>query len=218
MSQMKTTSNGIGPQIGDYLKFKKWNISDLPQILNFGLCDQIKFKKSFKWRQPSIKDDLKWKTTSNIKNEISQQLLVESSPTFKLKLLRLNQNFQMFQMKTTSSGWQLQISKVKYLSKTMSDLPQIVNVSSVDQTKLYECFKWRPLMEDDFNHQKWFFFISYWSQFKNQCLRDQTIYYKCFNLNLLPMDLFISYFFKFGYLAWKCTKSLCVGGWWWFRK
>ena len=52
---------------------------------------------------------------------------------FKFKLLRANQTLQMFQTKTTSSGWQLQISKVKYLSNTRSDLPQIGNISLVDQ-------------------------------------------------------------------------------------
>ena len=43
--------------------------------------------------------------------------------------------------KMTSSGRLPQMSKVKYLSKTRSDLPQIGNVSSVDQTKLYKCSK-----------------------------------------------------------------------------
>jgi hypothetical protein len=32
-----------------------------------------------------MEDDLKWKTTSDIKSEICQQLLVRSSPNFKLK-------------------------------------------------------------------------------------------------------------------------------------
>jgi hypothetical protein len=34
-----------------------------------------------------MEDDLKWKITSNIKSEISQQLLVGSSPNFKLRLI-----------------------------------------------------------------------------------------------------------------------------------
>ena len=54
----KTTSNGTLPQISS----NYW--SDLPIILNLGLCDQSKLCKCFKWRQPQIEDDLQWKMTS----------------------------------------------------------------------------------------------------------------------------------------------------------
>ena len=50
-----------------------------------------------------MEEDLKWKTTSNIKSEISQQLLVGSSPNFKLRLMWPKQTLQMFQMKMTSN-------------------------------------------------------------------------------------------------------------------
>ena len=51
----------------------------------------------------SNEDDLKWKTTSDIKSEISQQLLVRSSPNFKPRLMWPKQTLQIFQMKMTSN-------------------------------------------------------------------------------------------------------------------
>ena len=33
-------------------------LSNLPQISNWGLGDQIKIKKNLKWRQPLMEDDL----------------------------------------------------------------------------------------------------------------------------------------------------------------
>ena len=83
------TSNGRLPQIlkVQYLS-KYW--SDLPHILNLFLCDQSKLYKCFKRRRPSIEDNLYWKNTLSIKSEISLQLLVRSSPNFKLKLLGPN--------------------------------------------------------------------------------------------------------------------------------
>ena len=98
----KTTSNGRLPQISK-VKYLSNHWSDLPQILNLGLYDQRELCKCFKWRRPHMEDDLKWKTTSDIKSEISQQLLVGSSPNFKLRLIWPKQTFQMFQMKTTSN-------------------------------------------------------------------------------------------------------------------
>ena len=35
------------------------------QIYNLSLDDQIILYKFFKWRQPSMEDDLQWKKTSN---------------------------------------------------------------------------------------------------------------------------------------------------------
>ena len=74
------------PQISKvkYLS-KYW--PDLPQILNLGLYNQRELCKCFKLRRPQMEDDLKWKTTSYIKSEISQQLLFGSSPNFKLRLM-----------------------------------------------------------------------------------------------------------------------------------
>ena len=46
---------------------------------------------------------IQWKMNSNIKSEICQELLLGSSPNFKLKLMWPNQNLQMFQMKMTSN-------------------------------------------------------------------------------------------------------------------
>jgi hypothetical protein len=70
MSQMKTTSNGRGPQMEYYLKYQKWNISnnwsDLPQILNLGLYDQSKLWKpctmniTSNGRRPQIEDYLRY--------------------------------------------------------------------------------------------------------------------------------------------------------------
>jgi hypothetical protein len=99
----KMTSNGRLSQISK-VKYLSNYWSDLPQILNLGLYDQRELCKCFKWRRPQMEDDRKWKTTSNIKSVISQQLLVGSSPNFKLRLLCPKRTLQMFQMKTTSDG------------------------------------------------------------------------------------------------------------------
>ena len=99
----KMTSNGRLPQISK-VKYLSNYWSDLPQILNLGLCDQSKLYKCFKWRRHPMEEDLRWKTTSNTKSEISQQLLVWSSPNFKLMLRWPTQTLQMFKIKTTSNG------------------------------------------------------------------------------------------------------------------
>ena len=126
--------------------------SNLPKILNLDLYDQRELCKCFKWRWHQIEDDLKWKTTSYIKSEISQQLLVGSSPNFKLRLIWPKQTLQIYQMKTTSNGRLPQILKVKYLSIYWLNLTQILNFGLYDQSKLYKCFKWRwPQLEDDLN-------------------------------------------------------------------
>jgi hypothetical protein len=64
--------------------------SDLPHILNSDLFDQTKLYECFKWRWPPIEDNLNLKTTSNIKSEISQRLLVRSSSNLKLRLMWMN--------------------------------------------------------------------------------------------------------------------------------
>jgi hypothetical protein len=65
----------------DYLKYQKCNISVttgriFPKFQTLGYMTKENFANV------SNEDDLKWKTTSNIKFEISQQLLVGSSPNF----------------------------------------------------------------------------------------------------------------------------------------
>ena len=99
----KMTSYGRLPQISK-VKYLNNYWSDLPQILNLGLYDQRELCKCFKWRRPQMEDDLKWKTTSNIKSKISQQLLVGSSPNFKLRLMWPKQTLQMCKMNITSNG------------------------------------------------------------------------------------------------------------------
>ena len=69
--QWKMTSKGRLPQKSK-MKYLSNYWSDLPQNLNSGLCDQTKLYEYFKWRWPTMEDDLKWKTTSNIKSEISK--------------------------------------------------------------------------------------------------------------------------------------------------
>ena len=68
--QMKTTSNGRLPQISK-VKYLSIYWLNRTQNLNFGFYNQSKLYKCFKWRWPSMEDDLKWKTTSNIKSVIS---------------------------------------------------------------------------------------------------------------------------------------------------
>ena len=99
----KTTWNGRLPQISK-VKYLTNNWSDLPKILYLGLYDQSKVYKCLKWRRPIMKEDLKWKTTSSIKIKISQQLLVCSSPNFKLRLMWPKQTLEMFKINTTSNG------------------------------------------------------------------------------------------------------------------
>ena len=142
MFQMKTTSNGRLPHISK-VKYLSNYWLDLPQILNLGLYDQRELCKCFKWRRPQMEDDLKWKTTSNVKSEISQQPLVGSSPNFKLRHMWLKQTLQMCQMNKAFNGRRPQILKVIYLSNHWSDLSQILDLTLCDQTKLYKCFKWR---------------------------------------------------------------------------
>ena len=101
--QWKTTSTGRLPQISK-VKYLSNYWSNLPHLLNLDLYDQSKLYKRFKWRRPPMEDDRKWKTTSNIKSKISQQLLAKSFPNFKLRVMWPKRTLQMFEMKTTSNG------------------------------------------------------------------------------------------------------------------
>ena len=132
MIQMKTTSTGRQPQILK-LKYLCNHWLDLPQILNLSLYDQTRLYIWIKSRRSQMKDDLQWKTTTNIKSEISLQPVVGSSPNFKLKLIWPNQTLHMIQTKTDSNGTQTQTLKVKYLCNHWSALPQILNLSIYDQ-------------------------------------------------------------------------------------
>ena len=136
----KMTSNGRLPQISK-VKYLSNYWSDLSQILNLVLYDQRELCKCFKWRRPYMEDDLKWKTNSYIKSEISQRLLDGSFPNFKLSLIWPKRALQMFQMKTTSNGRWTQISKLKYLRNNWSDLPLSLNLGLYDQIKFCKCFR-----------------------------------------------------------------------------
>jgi hypothetical protein len=142
MFQIKMNSNGRQTQLEDHLKYPKWNISAttgliFPKILNLGLCDKSKLYKYFKWRQPIIEDDIQWKTTSNVKSEIPQQLLVQKWWVV-VQLITLSN----VPMKMTPNGRQIQLTKVNKFSNWLV-LPQFQNWCLSDQTKYYKCFKWR---------------------------------------------------------------------------
>ena len=118
--QWKTTSNRRLPQISK-VKYLSNYWLDPPQILNLGLCTQTKLYECFKWRWPPMEDDLKWKTTSNIKSKISKQQLVGSFPNFKLRLMGPKQTLQMFKMKTKYNGRQHQMEDyLKYQKLNIS--------------------------------------------------------------------------------------------------
>ena len=71
--ELKTTSNGKRPQISK-LKYISNHWLDLSRIQDISLSDQTK---------------LRWKMTSNIKSDISQQPLVRSTPNLKRKQTKL---------------------------------------------------------------------------------------------------------------------------------
>ena len=84
---------------GDYLS-NHW--SDLPQIWNLSLYDQIKEYKGVKWRCAQMEGNLQW--PQNIKSGIFQQPLAGSYANLKLKIMGVNQRVQKCQMKMTSNG------------------------------------------------------------------------------------------------------------------
>jgi hypothetical protein len=127
----KMTSNGRLPQISK-VKYLSNYWSDVPQILNLGLYDQRELCKCFKWRRPQMEDDRKRKTTSNIKSVISQQLLVGSSPNFKLRFIWPKRTLQMCQMKTTSKEDDL---KWKTTSNIKSEISEQNPVGSSSNRK-----------------------------------------------------------------------------------
>ena len=88
----KTTFNGKPPQIWKVIYLSNYRL-DLSQVLDLSSCDQTKLFKCVKWRWPQMEDNLKWKMTSNIKRDISQQPLVGSFPNFKLKLIWPNVDY-----------------------------------------------------------------------------------------------------------------------------
>ena len=93
-------------------------------------------------RRSPTEDDLQLKATSNgrwpqnILCWISQQPLMGSFFKFKVKLRGPNQNKKCLKWRWPSMEDDLKISKVEYLSNHWSDLPQILNLSSGDQTKI----------------------------------------------------------------------------------
>ena len=72
----------------------------------------------------------------------------------------------------------LKIFKVEYPSNHWSDLPQILNLSLGDQTKIKYCLKWRrPKMADDLKILKIEYLSNHSSdppQILNLSLGDQT--------------------------------------------
>ena len=118
--------------------------SNLPQILTLSSGDQTKVKIGFN------EDDLQWKTTSNgrwpqnMKIWISQQPLIGYSSNFKHKLIRSYQIQKRFQWRRPSfedlMEDDLKVQKFEYLSSHWSDLPQILNISSWDQTIIKKGF------------------------------------------------------------------------------
>ena len=85
---------------------------------------------------------IEMKTTSNgrrpknIKSWISQQSLIKSFSNFKLKLRGLNQNRKCLKWRQPPKESDLKILKVKYISNPWPNLPQILNLSSVDKNKI----------------------------------------------------------------------------------
>ena len=73
------------------------------------------------------------------------------------------------------------ILKVEYLSNSLWDHTQILNLDWVDQSKVFKYFKWsRPPMEDDLKILKVEYLINHLldpTQISNVSLYDQTIMY-----------------------------------------
>jgi hypothetical protein len=130
MLEMKTTSNGRRPQ-----NIKSW-ISQQPLI---GSSSNLKLK--LRGPNKNIKL-LEMKTTSNgrrpqnIKSWIPQQPIIGSSSNFKLKLIGPNKNTKCLKWRRPPMEDDLKILNIKYLSNHSSDPPQILNLSSGDQTKI----------------------------------------------------------------------------------
>ena len=107
---------------------------DLPQILDLNSGDQTQMKNTWNY--------LQWKVTSNgrhpsiIKSWISQQPLIGSSSNFRPKLRGANRIKKYLKWRRPPIEDDLKILKVEYLSNHWSDLPQILNLSSGDQTKI----------------------------------------------------------------------------------
>ena len=128
-------------------------------------------------RQTPIKDNLKYKTTSNIKGWISKKPLIGSSLNFKLKHLSQNgwngrtisiprslkiHNYVKIINPANYPSINLNKSQllIEYLSNPCLDLPEILNLSSGDQTKIKNWLKWRQpkwknvWMKDDIQWKK----------------------------------------------------------------
>ena len=77
----------------------------------------------------------------------------------------------------------LKLLKVEYLHNYWLDLPQIFNLSRVDQTKIEYCLKWRwPPMEDNLKILNVEYLNKYWSdlpQILNLSLGNQTKIENC---------------------------------------
>jgi hypothetical protein len=179
MFQMKMTSNGRLPQISK-VKYLSNYWLDLSQILNLAVYDQRELCKCFKWRQPQMEDDLKWKTTLCIKSEISQPLLVGSSPNFKVRLMWPKQTLQMCKMNITSNGRSPKMVRSSPNFKLRLMWPK----------QTLQIFKWRwPQMEDDI---KWSTNSNIISETTTGQILPKSFWpnrtYKCFKWRQPPLD------------------------------
>ena len=135
---------------------KSW-ISQQPLIRSYS-----NFKLKIRLANTSIqmlqmKTTFTGRITQNIKIEISQQPLIGSSLNFILKLRWPNWSLQILQMAIYN------MLKVEYLSKPLSDLAQILNLTSGEHTKVYTCFKCkRPPMEEDLKLLKLEYLSNLW--------------------------------------------------------
>ena len=132
------TFNARLPFLEDDLKIQKFEYlsmhwSDIPQISNISSCDQTKVKKGFN------EDDLQWKMTSK-HEKLSISALIGSSPNLKYKLMEPCQSRKRFQWRRPTMEDDLKLGKFEYLSSQWLDFPQILNISSWEQTKVKKDF------------------------------------------------------------------------------
>ena len=82
----KRTSDGILPQISK-VKYLSKNWSDLMLMRPKQTLQICKMNITSNVRRLQMEEDLRWNTTTDIKSGISQQLLVRSTPNYKLWLM-----------------------------------------------------------------------------------------------------------------------------------
>ena len=83
-----------------------------------------------------MEDDLKWETTSYIKSEITQQLLVGTSPNFKLRLIWQSE----FHHRTENTLNSIQLAKI--FSTNSQNFVHVTLVSDDGQLEAHK-YKYR---------------------------------------------------------------------------